>query len=420
VIQPSLPNRRSGQGQRRTFESYGVARFRLHQASWVTSSMAMQMAQLARPWLAFEISDSALMLGVVAASQGLAQVVAAPFGGLAADRLPKRTVLLLSQIVLLGMVSVMAVLVALGAAEVWHLAVLAVIHGVAVTFNNPVRQAFIPLLLPRRLLANGLALHNGARSLNQVVGPAIVGILLEIEIATAFFVIVGLHVISVAFSTRLPRGGPERGEGRSIAGELLYGLRYVTKHKFLRIIVLLSVMATIFVHPYPALLPVFQKNVLAVGELALGLMFASVGLGVLVASLAVATFSGWSTKSGTQLFAGLVFGAVVVAFALSPFYLLSLLTLFVAGAASQVFSVANSTQMMYHADPALYGRVAGLNIWIRALMSIALLGYGALIDVFGAPATVATSGLVFIACVVGISLVFPWFRRGTIVGVSER
>ena len=149
-------------------------------------------------------------------------------------------------------------------------------------------------------------------------------------------------------------------------------------------------------------------------------MFASVGLGVLVASLAVATFSGWSTKSGTQLFAGLVFGAVVVAFALSPFYLLSLLTLFVAGAASQVFSVANSTQMMYHADPALYGRVAGLNIWIRALMSIALLGYGALIDVFGAPATVATSGLVFIACVVGISLVFPWFRRGTIVGVSER
>jgi predicted MFS family arabinose efflux permease len=159
-------------------------------------------------------------------------------------------------------------------------------------------------------------------------------------------------------------------------------------------------------------MPVFQKNVLAVGESALGLMFASVGLGALVSSLVVATFSKWLTKSGLQLAAGFVFGVVVVAFALSPFYLLTLFTLFLAGAAAQVFSVANSTQMMYHADPALYGRVSGLNIWIRALMSISLLGYGALIDVFGAPATVATGGVAFIGCVVGITLAFPRFWRG--------
>ena len=82
------------------------------------------------------------------------------------------------------------------------------VHGVTVTFNNPVRQAFIPLLLPRRLLANGMALHSGARSLNQIVGPAIVGVLLEIEITIAFFVIAGLHVVSVAFSTRLSEGAP--------------------------------------------------------------------------------------------------------------------------------------------------------------------------------------------------------------------
>jgi MFS family permease len=413
VNQPPLSESCSRDVSRRTFESYQVPRFRLHQASWITSSLAMQMAQLARPWLAYELSDSALMLGVVAASQGLAQVVAAPFGGLAADRLPKRTVLLASQIALLAMVSVMAALVAFDVAEVWHLAVLAVVHGVAVTFNNPVRQAFIPLLLPRRLLANGLALHNGARSLNQIVGPAIVGVLLEIELAIAFFLIVGLHLVSVALSTRLPYGAPAPGAGRSIAGELLYGLRYVATHKVLRVIVLLSVLATVLVQPYPPLLPVFQKNILAVGESALGLMFASVGLGALVASLVVATFSGWLTKSGLQLVAGLVFGLVVAAFALSPFYLLSLAMLFLAGAAAQVFSVANSTQMMFHADPTLYGRVSGLNIWIRALMSISLLGYGAAIDRVGAPAAVATGAAVFIACVIGVALAFPGFWRGT-------
>lgn len=403
---------------RRTFEAYRTPQFRLHQASWITSSLAMQMAQLARPWLAYELSDSAFTLGVVAASQGLAQVVTAPFGGLAADRLPKRTVLLASQIVLLAMASVMAALVAFEVAEVWHLVVLGMVHGVTVTFNNPVRQAFIPLLLPRRLLANGLALHNGARSLNQIVGPAIVGVLLEVELAAAFLLIVALHVLSVGLSTRLPYGQPTPRERRSIAGELLYGLQYVATHKTLRIIVLLSVLGTVLVQPYLPLLPVFQKDILAVGESALGLMFASVGLGALAASLLVATFSSWLTKSGLQLLAGLIFGLMVVAFALSPVYLLSLAALFFAGAAAQVFTVANSTQMMFHANPALYGRVSGLNIWIRALMSISLLGYGAAVDRVGAPAAIATGGAVFIVCVIGVTLGFPGFWRRTMANNS--
>ena len=396
----------------RTFESYGIQRFRLHQGSWVTSSMAMQMAQLARPWLAYEVSDSALMLGLVAASQGLAQVIAAPFGGLAADRLPKRTVLLASQVVLLAMVSVMAALVAFDVVEVWHLAILGMVHGITVTFNNPVRQAFIPLLLPRRLLANGMALHNGARNLNMILGPAVVGVLLEIEIAMAFFVIVALHLTSVALSIRLPHAPPEEAKSRGIGGELLFGMRYVAKHPVLRIIVLLSVFATIFAHPHHVLLPVFQKEVLAVGEAGLGLMFASIGVGALTSSLLVATYSDWSTKNWSQLSAGLVFGLAVVGFAVSPLFLLSLLALFVGGFASQAFGVANNTQMMYYAEPALYGRVSGLNIWIRALMSIAVLGYGAAIDAMGAPTSVAIGGSLFVVSVLLITFAFPWFWRG--------
>ena len=410
MTEPPQTRRRLGR-LRQTFESYAVPRFRLHQLSWVTSSMAMQMAQLARPWLAYEISDSALMLGVVAGSQGLAQVIAAPFGGLAADRLPKRNVLLISQIVLLGMVSAMAALVFFDAVEVWHLALLSVVHGVTVTFNNPVRQAFIPLLLPRSLMANGMALHNGARSLNQIVGPAIVGVLLEIEISIAFFVIVGLHAVSVVFSTQLPLAPPEPSKKRSIAGELLFGLSYVAKHRVLRLIVLLSIAATVLVHPFHALLPVFQQQVLEVGESALGLMFSAVGLGALVSSLGVASYSSWSTKPWSQLSSGVVFGVAVAGFALSPYYAASLVALFVAGAAAQAFSVANSTQMIYYADPALYGRVSGLHIWIRALMSISLLGYGALIDVFGASPSLATGAAVFIASIVGVAIAFPWFWR---------
>jgi MFS family permease len=420
VTQPPNQSNQQELTRPRTFEAYGDLRFRMHQASWVTSSLAMQMAQLARPWLAYHISDSALMLGVVAASQGLAQVIAAPFGGLAADRLPKRTVLMGSQIVLLVMVTVMATLVALDAMEVWHLALLAVVHGITVTFNNPVRQAFIPLLLPRRLLANGMALHNGARSLNQIGGPALVGVLLEVEIAIAFFVMVGLHATSVALSIRLPRGTPEPSAGRSITGELIFGLRYAANHRVIRVLVLLSILATILVQPYHALLPVFQVEVLDVGESQLGLMFAAVGFGALVSSVVVATYSHWLIKSWAQIISGAFFGVTVIALALSPWYLLTLLALFATGAAAQVFSVANSTLMMYHAEPGLYGRVAGLHIWIRALMSISLLGFGAAIDAYSAPAAVATGGVAFIACVILITLAFPHFRRSDASSPAER
>ena len=309
------------------------------------------------------------------------------------------------------MVATMAALVAFDIVEVWHLACLGIVHGVTVTFNNPVRQAFIPILLPRRLLANGMALHNGARSLNQIVGPAVVGVLLEIEIGIAFFVIVGLHATSVALSTRLPHAPPQVKQGKGIKGELVFGLRYIAENRFLRVIVLLSVCATIFAHPYHVLLPVFQKNVLGIGESGLGLMFASIGVGALVSSLLVARFSNWSISSWSQLSAGFLFGLSVVGFALSPFFLLSLFALFVTGFASQAFGVAYSTQMLYHADPALHGRVSGLNIWIRALLSISVLGYGAAIDAVGAPISVAVGGALLVACVILITLVFPWFRK---------
>mgnify|MGYP001973020667 CR=1 FL=1 len=131
-----------------------------------------------------------------------------------------------------------------------------------------------------------------------------------------------------------------------------------------------------------------------------------------MSSIVVATFSDWLTKSWMQLLTGAFFGGAVIAFALSSFYPLTLLMLFAAGASAQVFNIANSTQMMYHADPALYGRVVGLSIWIRALMSIALLGYGATIDAFSAPTAVATGGAAFIASLVLIALAFPYFRRG--------
>ena len=105
------------------------------------------MTLVAKPWLAYEITGSAFWLGVVALSQGLPMLFMAPLGGVAADRFPKRTVLLLSQTALMLMAAIIAIVLYLDLIEVWHLILLSLVHGTAMPFNMPVRQSYIPCLL---------------------------------------------------------------------------------------------------------------------------------------------------------------------------------------------------------------------------------------------------------------------------------
>lgn len=400
----------------RAFESYSIGSFRTHQAAWITSSAAMQMAQIGRPWLAYDISDSALALGLVTAAQGLPQIFSSPFGGLAADRLPKRTVLLISQLVLLVMFGTMAAIVLFGIVEVWMLVALAFVHGVTIPFNNPVRQAYIPILLPRPLLANGVALHASARNFNQVTAPAIVGVLLQIEPFIAFATTAGLHLVSTAFVIRLPQVRPVTKDGTGLKGELLMGASYVVRHPVMRPLLILIFLAMVFAMPYQQLLPVFQKEVLEVGPSRLGFMYTSLGVGAFFSSIFLATFSQMGTKSSLQLAVGLFFGLVLVAFASSEVYLLSVFLLFLTGFATQGFSTLNTTQMMWHSDPAYFGRVTSVQSMIRSISFMAVLVWGALSDMYGVQTVVAIGGGAFAVGVVAIGLSFPVLRKAE--GVS--
>ena len=356
----ALAGRRGGWG--RTFESLSVPQYRVLFSSSFLLFAALQMTVVARPWLAYDVSDSALSLGFVAAAQGVAMLVASPFAGVAADRLPKRSVLL------------------------------ALAHGGSVPFSMPVRQAYIPELIPRSMMANGVALHSTGRNFNQIAAPATVGVLLAFEPVVAFVLIVVLHVISTLISLRLPIGAPAATKGRGMTGELLFGLRYMMGNPMLRTLIWLALLAVALGFPYQHLMPVFQKDVFEVGPSRLGFMYSALGTGALTASLVVASFSGLVRKGFPQLLMGIVFGLALVAFALSPFYLLAVALLFVTGFASQAYTTMNMTLMMMTADPALYGRVASVNMMTRAFMPLAVLPFGAAVDAYGAPVTVAAGG----------------------------
>jgi MFS family permease len=409
----ALAGRRGGWG--RTFESLSVPQYRVLFSSSFLLFAALQMTVVARPWLAYDVSDSALSLGFVAAAQGVAMLVASPFAGVAADRLPKRSVLLASHAALLISGVVLATIVILDVVEVWHLVLLALAHGGTVPFSMPVRQAYIPELIPRSMMANGVALHSTGRNFNQIAAPATVGVLLAFEPVVAFVLIVVLHVISTLISLRLPFGAPAATKGRGMTGELLFGLRYMMSNPMLRTLIWLALLAVALGFPYQHLMPVFQKDVLEVGPSRLGFMYSALGTGALTASLMVASFSGLVRKGFPQLLMGIVFGLGLVAFALSPFYLLAVALLFVTGFASQAYTTMNMTLMMMTADPALYGRVASVNMMTRAFMPLAVLPFGVAVDVYGAPVTVAAGGAALALAVLLTGLARPdlWRQRDT-------
>lgn len=361
---------------------------------WIGSALsfaAMQMNLVGRPWLAFEITGSGVALGVVAVSQAIPMLLIAPFGGVAADRLPKRTVLLASQTVLLGMSMAMALIVIFDITHVWHLALLAFVQGATVPFNQPVRSSYIPVFLDRRLVSNGVALHSAARNLNQIVAPSVMGILLAWDPKVAFSVIGVLHVLSMMVSLGFPQGRPSEGKGRGALGEVAFGFRYMLSSPAHRMLMLMIFLAVLLGMPFLHLLPVFQE-VLGVGPSALGLMYTAVGAGGLVGSLLVASLSTWSERNLPQILAGVSFGLTLVGFALSPFFALSVGLLFVVGISSQSYQAMNQSKMILATDPALYGRVVSTNMMIRSFMPMSVLPMGALVDSWGAPITLAGAG----------------------------
>ena len=405
-------------GWGKTFESLSNPKYRLLWAGSLTSFAALQMTQVARPWLAYELSDSALVLGVIAAFQGIPMLIAAPLGGLAADRLSKRLVLYASTGVLMATAMVMAVIVWLDWVQVWHLAVLSLIHGLTVPFNQPVRQSFIPLLVPRSQAANALALNASGRNLNQILGPALAGILLAIDPPICFAVIAGLHVVTIVLSLRLPLGAPSRKSDRSPGKDLVYGMRYIWADTTLRTLVILALAAVTLGFPYQQLLTVFQQDVFHVGPTGLGFMVSALGLGALTSSLVVASFSRLTYRGFPQLIAGIAFGVALIGFAQSPSIWFALPMLFTTGFTSQAYTTMNSTLMLMNAEEEFYGRVASVNMMTRSAMPIVVLPFGALVDAFGAPATVSVAGAALAVTIVVIGLIKPtlWQARSTAGG----
>lgn len=370
------------------------------------SFMALQMQQVARGYLAYELTGSATALGVVTLAWGMPQLVFSPIAGVVADRLPRRETLIVTQSFMAAGMLVNAVLISTGLIEFWHLVVLSFIVATAFTFNIPPRQALTFTLVGRERVANAIALNNSGMNLTRVVGPALAGVLIGIPaVGTAgtFYVMAVAYLFTVIMLFRLPATPGQESQGRGAWLEMLDGLRYIRESPALRSILLTAVAVILLGMPHHTLLPLFALGVYQAGPEGLGLLGAMGGAGALAGSLMVAYLSGSPHMRQLQLVSGLTFGLALALFAVSPWFPLALAAMFVVGAAGNTYLALNNTFMLTTSEPGMHGRLSSAYNMIWGSLPFTTLPMGIAADAVGAPVTVAVAGVLSAVAVLALN-----------------
>lgn len=412
---------------RRVFGALGEnPHYRLYWTGNQANTLVMQMQQVANGYLAYTLTDSAAALGVVAFAQSAPMLLISPLGGVLADRLEKRAVLLWMQALQCAISLVIGILVAVDRIEYWHLVVSAAIQGMSFAIMVPTRQSWIPQLVPRQDLTSALALNNAGMNASRVIGPSLAGIL----IAVPWFGVKGVYFLRVlAFVwvlyslLQIPiRGEPELAaiasagwqRVRDFGDQLTSGLIYIWKHETLLSLFIFAVVTMLLGQAYQQLLPAYALGVFNVGAEGQGVMQAVVGVGGLVGSLSMAYLSQNPNRAKIQAYTGTALGGALMLFGLCSafgWFLVSLVALFMVGLTLDFNATINQTLIMLNADKALYGRVMSVYMMTWALSGFSASLSGVLMDHVGGAVTMLSQGLLLAVFVVLMATFNSGYRK---------
>jgi MFS family permease len=366
------------------------------------------MTQIATVWLVYHLTNSALMLGVVGFTSQIPNFLLTPFGGVFADRFPRRKILLGTQILAMVQSLSLAALALSGVIQIWHVLILSLLQGIISAVDAPARQVFVTELVERKEdLANAIAINsimfNGAR----LVGPAIGGLVIA-RVGEAYcFLIDGLSYIAVIMALLAMRFQPKQipaMTGNPLQ-EIKAGFAYAFGCPPIRAILSLSALVSLMGMQYTVLVPVFADKILNGNAQTLGFLMAASGVGAICGGLYLVTRKTVVGLGQLIILGPSISGIGLITFSLSRFLPLSLLAMSLVGLGTILQIAAGNTVLQTIVEDDKRGRV--MSLYTMSFLGIVpfgnLLG-GTLADRIGAPNTLIVAGS---ACILG-SL---WFSR---------
>ena len=384
----------------RTFAALQHRNYRLFFIGQLISLTGTWMQNMAERWLVYQLTASPFKLGVVSFASGVPVLLFSLWGGVVADRVQKRRLLIATQAFMALLALTLTIDVLLGTVQWWHVGILAFLLGTANAFDAPARQAFVVEMVGRRELLNAIALNSAMFNSARIVGPALAGITLAafgaawcfaLNAASFLAVIVGLAMMEVA-----PYVGAVRTE--SALRQMREGVTFIWHHPYVRPLIALVAVANLFALGYMALLPAFAQDVLHVGTVGYGFMTTAIGVGALGGALLIASLGDYQHKGLMLATGNLLFPVMVIALALSKSYHLTLGCLVVTGLGFMTQNATANTLVQTTVPDALRGRVMSVYMMVfQGFFPIGALIAGSVAERFGVPAGAAFGGVVALA-----------------------
>jgi len=411
ISEEEIPNRptrmtfRPLAGAKHTLRTLRYRNYRLFFGGQGISLIGTWMQRIAMSWLAYRLTNSVFLLGIVGFLGQIPTFVLSPLAGVLADRWNRRQVLVITQILSMVQALVLAVLVLTGTVQIWHVMVLAVFLGLINALDVPARQAFVVEMIEKREdLVNAIALNSALFNGARLLGPSIAGVLIAAVGEGWCFLLNGLSYIAVIAALVAMRILPRKADGNR--GNMLHGIRegfaYAIGLAPIRSVLLLLSLISLVGMPYTILMPVFARDILGGGPHTLGFLMGAMGLGALVGALYLASRRSVLGVERNIPVAAAVFGIGLIGVSLSRVLAVSLALMMVTGFGMMVQMASSNTLLQTIVDDDKRGRV--MSLYAMAFMGVApfgsLLG-GAVADKIGAPHTLLAGG---VCCIFGAAL----------------
>lgn len=380
-----------------------VPAFRLYFMGSVISVPGNWMQMTAQAWLVLDMTGSPLMLAWVTTLQFLPIMLFALIGGAVADRFKRRELLIATQCIGALQAGGLALIVASGALEMWHIFALAALLGTVSAIDQPLRQAFVADLVPQEALPNGIALGALSMNIGRVIGPAIGGLVLAAMGPAAAFTLNAVTFVLFAISLCYIRPGHlaqiARTHRTTLLADVREGLSYALSSPLVQVLLVATGFIGLFGQNFSTMVPLVAELLVHATKAQFGLLNSCLGIGSLLAALSVSR-SGRPTM-GRILLAGLSFGLLLIAIAVTDTLWLSCALFLAVGAAAVTFSTSIQTSFQLLTPTHMRGRLASM----VTLLIVGSSPIGAIVTGLVAEhavwAAVALNGVM---CILGIAL----------------
>lgn len=398
----------------RTFAALRSRNFRLYWFGNSVSLIGTWMQNVARGWLVLQLTNSPLLVGLETSITWLPALFISLPAGVIADRYNKRNLMVIAQALLAALALALAILYWTGVIRIGHILIISALTGIIAAASSPVRLAIVPELVGRKNVLNAVALNSAVFNAARIIGPSIAGVALGVIGAGGCFAINSASFLAIIVALAFVRieHAPPAPTGESIWRRIGAGLRYVGRHRDIRVLMVMIAVFSSFGIVYLPLMPVFARDVFGAGTGGYGVMMASLGVGALTGVLVLATISR-TRHRGRILVAGTaLLGLLLVVYGLVRDFRTGLLVLAALGfCQSSVASLTNSIIQELAPDE-FRGRV--MSVFALSFNGIYPFGSflaGAIAQRFGAPVSALVGGCVVLASLVVVNLVHPAIRR---------